>query len=116
MNRTRWPATYLARTLAALLLVGAPLATGAEPDLSVLFATPAYEFAATCDLAQPLVFLNLVVANRGNVPVAQTQFTAIDSSSVLQGDVTTQPLAPGTQTTLRLPMRYVASSAGSIGG
>lgn len=116
MNPSRWSATRLSPFLAALLIAGAPAATSAEPNLSTSFGDPAYAFAANCDLAQPLVFINVVVANRGNAPAAETQFSAIDSTNVLQGDVTTVPLAPGTQMTLRIPMRLARSSAGPIAG
>jgi plastocyanin len=58
----------------------------------------------------------VVVANRGSVPLAETPFIATDGTGVLHGDATTQPLAPGAQLTLRIPMLHVASSSAAIGG
>jgi len=116
MNCTRSPATHIARTLAVVLLVGAPVATRAEPNFSTSFANPAYAFAATCNLAQPLVFINVVVGNHASVPLAQTPFIATDGSGVLHGDATTQLLGAGAQLTLRIPMLHVPSSAAPIAG
>jgi plastocyanin len=102
--------------LVALLLVGAPVASGAEPEFSTSFANPAYTFAAACVLTQPLVFINVVVANRGTAPLAEIPFTATDGTGTLHGNATTQLLAAGAQLTLRIPMLHVPSSATPIGG
>jgi len=115
MNCTRWPST-LARTLAALLLAAAPAATSAEPNFSTSFASPAYAFAATCDLAQPLAFISVVVANRGTAPLAEIPFSATDASGAFHGSATTQLLPPGAHLTLRIPMLHVPSNAAPIGG
>ena len=116
MNCTKAPATRLAPILAALLLVGAPVTISAEPNFSTFFANPAYAFAATCNLAQPLVFINVVVANHGSVPLAGIPLIATDSAGALHGDATTQLLAAGAQLTLRIPMLHVPSSAAQISG
>jgi plastocyanin len=117
MTRTRRRTGLLARTLAALFLAGAPVAALAGPELSASFADPPYAFAASCDLAQPLVFVNLIVANRGEARTTESPVTATDSSHVLGADSTTlRPIAPGAQIALRIPLRRVPTSLGAVGG
>ena len=89
MNWTRRRTGHLARALAALFLAGAPAATLAGPDLSASFSNPAYALAASCDLSQPLVFVNVIVVNRGDAPTAESAVTATDSTNVFGGDLTT---------------------------
>jgi plastocyanin len=117
MNWTRRRTGHLARALAALFLAGAPAATLAGPDLSASFSNPAYALAASCDLSQPLVFVNVIVVNRGDAPTAESAVTATDSTNVFGGDLTTlRPIGPGAHIALRLPLRHVPSSLSAIGG
>jgi plastocyanin len=66
MTRTRRRTRHLAQTVAALFFAGAPAATLAEAALSASFSNPPYAFTASCDLSQPLAFVNLIVVNRGD--------------------------------------------------
>ena len=117
MTRMRPRTVHLARALAALFLAGTPVATLAEPELSASFSDPPYALATSCDLSQPLVFVNLIVANRGDTRTTESPVTATDRTHVLGGDPTTlRSIAPGAQIALRIPLRRVPPSLGAIGG
>jgi plastocyanin len=116
MTPTARRTTTLALALAALLLAGIPVATPAGPNLGGSFANPPYALAARCDPAQAIAFVNVVVANRGQVPTAAIPVTATDAAGVLGGSSTLLPIPPGAQTTLSVPLARVPSSLDAVGG
>jgi hypothetical protein len=116
MNRTARRTKHLARASIVLLLAGIPAATLAGPGLAGWFSNPPYAFAARCDLTEPVVFVNLVVTNRGDAPTAPEPVVATDSINGLSGSATLPPLGPGAQGTLRLPLRHGPSNLGGIAG
>jgi len=56
--------------IAAALSAAAPSAVSAAANLQFAYAVDAYTFATKCDLAQPLVWVNIVLSNPGDEPAA----------------------------------------------
>jgi len=61
-----------ALSVTAAFLIVAATAAVAKANLDLTYASNPYTIAATCNLAEPLVFLNVVVRNRGNAPSADS--------------------------------------------
>ena len=117
MNGSVKRCTHVARFAGMLAIVALPTMTVAGTDFSISYGSPAYTIATTCDLAQPLAFVNLSVANRGDGASAPTIVSAFDAAGVLTGDrQALPPIAAGKATMLRLPVRLIEGSRGPIGG
>ncbi len=106
------------RFLMALLAAAIPSAALAapEPKFTAEYGAKPYTFAATCDLARPLVFLNLVLANNRGTPTGPVRLMAQDSIHVFEGDTTTPQIPAGAEIPAILPLHRVASNPLPIGG
>ena len=117
MNGPLKCSTAIARFAVFLAVFAVPTMTIAGNSLSISYGSPPYTIAATCDLTQPLAFISLTIANRGDEASTSTIVSAFDAGGVLTGDrQTLPPIAAGKALTLLLPVRYLNGSSGQIGG
>ncbi len=101
--------------LATLLLI-LPAAVDAAGALTIGVDTPPYSLASTCDLSQPLIFVNVLVGNDGNVPTLPRTITATDAAGAFQGQVSIGSVLPSDSTPVQIPLTHVASSSAPIAG
>jgi hypothetical protein len=105
--------------LALLVAGGIPAAALAAPppNFTVEYAPRPYTLAATCDLARPLVFVNLIASNEGNAPTGPIRLVAQDASRAIEGD-TTLPQLPAKAKSVfaSLSLHRIASSTAPVGG
>lgn len=112
MTRRNAVATALAAILATL-----PLSAVAVGTLTIELDAKPYSLAATCDLSQPLVFVNLQVGNVGNSPTVPRTITAADAGGVFRGQVSIPSiLTSQMQMAVQVPLTHVASSSAPVGG
>jgi hypothetical protein len=103
--------------IVAALLAAVPAAALAAPNLTAAYAANPYTLAASCDLSQPLVFVNLEVRNIGTSPSAPVALDATDDTGVLHGAAVLPAVgAGGSVLSLRVPLSAVAPSPAGVGG
>lgn len=96
-------------TLIASIAVIAP--AGARAQLEIGYAPNPYGFAPTCDLARPLLSINLDVRNTGDTPSKPRTIVVTDEAGAFHADDTLPPIAPNASTIYRVDLRYVPGGA-----
>ncbi len=107
---------YIVSALGVLACTGLPATVLAGPVLSPSLAAPPYTVAASCDLAKPLVVINLIVRNAGDAPTFPMPVSINDAGGAFTGGSMLPRLEPGTQSALQVPLSHAASSPGAVGG
>lgn len=96
-------------TLVALIAALAP--ASARSKLEIGYAPNPYEFAPTCDLARPLLSLNLDVRNTGDTPSKPRPIVVNDDSGTFHAEDTLPPIAPNGSTIYRVDIRSIPGGA-----
>jgi hypothetical protein len=102
--------------IAAAALVAMPAGAYAAPAFALGYGAPAYTVAASCNLAQPLVFVNVEVHNYRKAPSSPLTLQAIDQTGVLQGTAPLPSVDGDDSVTVVVPMRSPGMNAAAIGG
>jgi hypothetical protein len=107
------PTRIVTVRFAGPLLAAIVIATSAQtpppaPAVVLTYASPSYAFAATCDVAQPLVSINVTATNHGNTP-ASFAVVAIDQRGTLGGGTSVPAVAPGATVAVTIPLRRVGA-------
>ncbi|MEA2719769.1 MAG: hypothetical protein QOJ39_1633 [Candidatus Eremiobacteraeota bacterium] len=103
--------------VALTLALGPSAAEAAAIGVMIGYGATPYTVSATCNLSQPIVELNVVVQNRGNLPSAAQSLEAVDQSGVLRGTAPLPPLAPGgAPYAVSIPMVSPGKNPAAIGG
>lgn len=99
------------------LLATLPLSAVAGSSLTIDPDAPAYSVAASCDLSQPLIFVNVLVGNVGNVPTFPRVINAGDPGGAFHGQASIPAILPSQmQMAVQIPLTHVSSNAAPIGG
>lgn len=102
-------------TVTLLTFIAASAPATARAQLEIGYAPNPYGFAATCDLARPLLSLNLDVRNTGDIPSKPRAIVVTDDTGAFHADDTLPPIAPNASTIYRVDIRYVPGGAGIAG-
>lgn len=102
--------------VAAALLVALPAAVCAAPAVTFGFGATPYALAASCNLAQPIVFVNVEVHNGAPSASGAKTLEAIDQSGVLHGTAPLPPIDPGKSVAVSIPLRAPGMNPAAIAG
>jgi hypothetical protein len=87
----------------------------ARSQLEIGHAPTPYGFTATCDLARPLLSLNLDIRHTGDTPSKPRSIVVTDDTGAFHANDTLPPLAPNASTIYRVDVRYVPGGTPIVG-